>query len=89
MKIILPEQLKKCTNGAIEIEIGAIDIKDLLSKLIEQHPALKERIYKADGKLNRFINIYVNDEDIRFLQNENTILKENDEVLILPSLAGG
>ncbi|MEK6879053.1 MAG: MoaD family protein [Nanoarchaeota archaeon] len=86
--LILPIQFQKLI-GASELEYKAKNIQDLLNQFIKQYPDLKERIFDKSGQINKFINIYVNSEDIRFLGGLKTKLKNNNEVLIIPSIAGG
>lgn len=64
-------------------------VGDTLSDLIAQHPDLRRHLYTDDGKLRAFVNIYVNDEDVRYLQKEATAVKDGDNISIVPSIAGG
>ena len=66
-----------------------VDNQEILATLTGKYPELGKRLFKTDNELNRFINVYVNDEDIRFLENLDTPLKANDEVSIVPAIAGG
>jgi adenylyltransferase/sulfurtransferase len=64
-------------------------VGEAMSDLLEQHPDLRRHLYAEDGKLRAFVNLYVNDEDIRYLQKEATAVKEGDNISIVPSIAGG
>lgn len=88
VKVKIPTPLQRLTNGRDEVEGKAGTILELISDLEGRYPGLMERITEG-GKIRRFVNIYVNEEDIRFLQAENTIVKDGDEVSIVPAIAGG
>ncbi|MFH1655799.1 MAG: MoaD/ThiS family protein [Candidatus Omnitrophota bacterium] len=85
----IPTPLQKLTGNQAEIKADGADIKELIESLEKDFPGIKERICDKDGKLRRFINIYVNEEDVRFLQQDATVLKDGDEVSIIPAIAGG
>lgn len=89
VKIRIPTPLQKLTNNQSEVEVSGSNVKAVLAALEEKHPGLRERIYDEKGTLRRFINFYVNDEDIRFLKSEETPLKDGDELSIVPAIAGG
>lgn len=89
IKIRIPQPLQKVTNGKDLVEATGTDVKTLINDLEIKFPGLKDRICDESGKVRRFINIYVNEEDIRFLQGEATGIKDDDEVSILPAIAGG
>ncbi|MBM3241445.1 molybdopterin-synthase adenylyltransferase MoeB [Candidatus Poribacteria bacterium] len=91
IKVRIPTPLQKITKGkqVVELEISNISLKEFIEKLEEEFPGIKERLLSEDGALRRFINFYVNDEDIRFLDDENTILKDGDVLSIIPAIAGG
>jgi molybdopterin synthase sulfur carrier subunit len=88
VKVKIPTPLQRLTNGKDEVEGKAGTIMELIADLDQKYPGLMERISEG-GKIRRFVNIYVNEEDIRFLQAENTIVKDGDEVSIVPAIAGG
>ncbi len=88
MKVLIPTQLQKVTSTP-ELTIHGMIVKDVLDKMVSEFPLLKDRLYNSGGVLNKFINIYVNDEDIRFLNDENTPVGDNDVLSIIPSVAGG
>ena len=92
IKVRIPTPLQKLTNDQAEVEIEAEDIKDiqgLIEKLGRDFPGIKERICDETGKVRRFINIYVNEEDVRFLQLDKTLIKDGDSISIIPAIAGG
>jgi molybdopterin synthase sulfur carrier subunit len=90
IKIRIPTPLQNLTQNKPEVEIEAAgDIKELIEKLEEKYPGIKGRLCDESGALRRFINFFVNDEDIRFLEGINTKLKDGDEVSIVPAIAGG
>jgi len=89
IKVRIPTPLRKLTNGQDEISAEGKAVKEVIDDIERHYPGLKERICEGDGKLRRFVNIYVNDEDIRFKKNLETELKDNDEVSIIPAIAGG
>lgn len=89
IKVRIPTPLRKITNGSDEVIAEGRNVTELLSDLEAKFPGLKERICEPDGKLRRFVNLYLNDEDIRFIKNMETELKDNDELSIIPAIAGG
>ena len=89
IKVRIPTPLQKLTNSQSEVLLDAKSVDQLLSELEKKHPGIKERLCDGEGKLRRFVNIYVNEEDIRFLQGQDTSLKDGDDVSIIPAIAGG
>jgi len=87
--IKIPSQLRSQTEGHDQVEINAGNVGEALSKLVEQYPAIKDRIYDENGKLRRYVNIYLGDEDIRFLENQETKIDEKSELSLVPAIAGG
>ncbi len=87
--VLIPTPLQKLTGGAGEVKAEATSIRELLASLETQFPGIKERLCDASGNLRRFVNVYVNNEDIRFQQNEETPVKDGDEISIIPAIAGG
>jgi molybdopterin synthase sulfur carrier subunit len=85
----IPTPLRSLTKGAAEVQADAATVTDLIDVLERQFPGLKDRLVEDGGELRRFINIYINQEDIRFLQGATTTLKQGDEVSIVPAIAGG
>ena len=89
VKVRIPAPLQKMTQNRPEIEAEASNIKELIVDLEKQFPGIKERLLDEQGKIRRFINFYVNDEDIRFLKQDDTPLTDGAEVSIIPAIAGG
>ncbi len=89
VKIIIPQPMRQHTDGNNEIKCEGSTVSEVLLNLDKDYPALKERIKDEDGKIRRFINIFVNGKDIRLSDGEDTPLKEDDEISILPAIAGG
>ena len=89
IKVRIPTPLQKLTNNQGEVQCEAKNINELLADLEKKHPGIKERLCDAEGKLRRFVNVYVNEEDIRFLQNQDTVVKDGDDISIIPAIAGG
>ena len=89
VKILLPTAFTKHTDGKKELESSAQDLSGLVDDIGAAFPALASHIKGEDGKLRKFINVYVNEEDIRFLGNENYRFQDGDEVMLIPSIAGG
>lgn len=85
----IPTPLQRFTGGAESLTCQAATLPALLAELIERFPELKERLCEPDGRPRRFFNVYINDEDIRFLGGNTYQFAPTDEVLILPSIAGG
>ena len=88
-KILIPTPLRPFTDKHDAVEIDGATIGELLQNLTTKYGGLKQHLYAADGKLRSFVNIYVNDDDIRYLQKDQTPLKAGDTVSIIPSVAGG
>lgn len=89
VKVRIPTPLMKLTNNQSELSAEGETIADMLNNLESQYAGIKERICEENGAPRRFINIYLNEEDIRFLDGEKTVLKDGDEVSIIPAIAGG
>ena len=85
----IPTALRRHTAGVGSIACAATNLGELFSVLDEKFPELKPHLRDGDGKVRRFINFYVNEEDIRFLGNDEYAFKDGDEVLVIPSIAGG
>jgi len=85
----IPTPLRRLTGGQGEVTAEGRTVQDVLEALERQFPGVKERLYDEAGQLRRFVNIYVNDEDIRFAQGLETALKKGDELSIVPAIAGG
>jgi molybdopterin synthase sulfur carrier subunit len=89
VKVRIPSPLRTYTNGADVVEIDGGNVGDVLNSLKTKAAGIETRLFKAPNQLNRFVNIYVNDEDIRFMQNLDTPVKAGDEISIVPAIAGG
>jgi sulfur-carrier protein len=89
VKVRIPSPLRSYTNGADVIETSGSSINEVLISLKEKASGIETRLFKGPNQLNRFVNVYLNDEDIRFLKNLDTPVKEGDEVSIVPAIAGG
>ncbi|HZR58361.1 MAG TPA: MoaD/ThiS family protein [Terriglobales bacterium] len=85
----IPTALRRHTAGTAKFTCGATDVNDLFSVLDAQFPDLKPHLRDEAGEIRRFLNIYVNEEDIRFLGGNKYAFKDGDEVLLVPSIAGG
>ena len=89
VRVRVPTPLRKYTQGADEVNAQGSNVKSLVDDLEKNYPGIKERICDETGKVRRFVNVYVNGDDIRFLQNLDTALKEGDNISIVPAIAGG
>ncbi len=89
VKVRIPSPLRSYTNGADVIETSGSSVGEVLGALKDKASGIETRLFKAPGQLNRFVNVYLNDEDIRFLNNLDTPVKEGDEISIVPAIAGG
>ena len=88
-KILIPTPLRPYTDKQEAVEAHGATIGELLADLTKRHSGLKAHLYNEHGKLRSFVNVYLNDEDIRYLQKEATALKDGDNISIVPSIAGG
>jgi adenylyltransferase/sulfurtransferase len=88
-KIHIPTPLRQYAGKQAAVEVSGSSVADVLSALVSQHPDLRRHLYTDDGKLRAFVNVYLNDEDVRYLQKEATTVKEGDTISIVPSIAGG
>ena len=87
--IRVPTPLRRVTNGQETVDVTGATLGEGLDSLEAQFPGIKERIIDGAGQMHRFVNIYVNGEDVRFLKGLDTEIKESDEVSIVPAVAGG
>ena len=88
-KVRIPTPLRKLTNNEELVEVSASTIGTAIAELQSRFPGIAERLVDEKGEVRRFVNIYVNEEDIRFLKNRETPLKDGDEISIIPAIAGG
>jgi molybdopterin synthase sulfur carrier subunit len=89
VKVLIPTPLRNLTNNQAEVNAEGATIADLINNLGGNYNGLKDRLCDENGKIRRFVNIYLNEEDIRFLQGESTAVKAGDQVSIVPAIAGG
>lgn len=89
VKVRIPSPLRSYTNGADTVESPGGNVGEVLNNLKTKASGIETRLFKGPNQLNRFVNVYVNDEDIRFLKNLETPVKEGDEISIIPAIAGG
>jgi sulfur-carrier protein len=89
VKVLIPTPLQKLTQDKATVECTGATISEMVESLESQCPGIKARLCDESGKLRRFVNFYLNSEDIRFLENEATELSDGDEVSIVPAIAGG
>jgi sulfur-carrier protein len=88
-KIKIPPVLRSSVGGEREVQAEGGDVGSVLRGLVEQHPTLESQLFGADGTLNRYVNVYLNDEDVRVLAGLETTVGEGDTLNILPAMAGG
>jgi MoaD family protein len=84
-----PAVLRATVGGAREVEAAGSTIGEVLDALVASFPALRDQLYATDGELNRFVNVYLNGQDVRYLQGTATAVGDADEVRLLPAMAGG
>ena len=88
-KVRIPAPLRKLTNNEEIVQVNGATIGEMIDEMQTRYPGIQERLLDENGQIRRFVNIYVNEEDVRFLENQDTALKEGDEVSIIPAIAGG
>ena len=89
VRVHIPTPLRRLTGNQPEVEIEAGTVAELVENLEAAHPGIREKLLDESGEIRRYVNIYVNEEDIRFLDGAQTALKERDVVSIVPAIAGG
>jgi len=89
IKVRAQEPLRKLLDNEQVVEVSGTTVFEVIKILQARYPRFVERLLERDGSVRRFVNVYVNEEDIRFLQNQQTTLRDGDEVRIIPSIAGG
>ena len=89
LKVLLPVALRHLVGNQDEVQLSGKTVAEVMADLVSKFPELKKHLFKDDGKLRNFVNVYVNDEDIRYMQEESTPVKDGDSVSIIPSIAGG
>jgi sulfur-carrier protein len=85
----IPPVLRPQAGGQPEVAAAGSNVGEVLRALTEEHPGTKEQLFGEDGGLNRYVNVYLNDEDVRVLDGLDTLVKDGDTVVILPAMAGG
>ena len=88
VRVRIPTPLQALTNGREEVDARPASVIDIVRELDESYPGVMARV-ADDGRIRKFINIYINEDDIRFLQGEQTQAKDGDEITIIPAIAGG
>lgn len=89
VKVMIPTPLRQFTGKQSSLECSAATVGEALGALTTTYADLRKHLYNEDGKIRSFVNVYLNDEDIRFLSKENTPTKDGDTISIVPSIAGG
>ena len=87
--IKIPPVLRPSVGGAKEVEASGVNVGEVLRGLADQHPATESQLFAEGGELNRYVNVYLNDEDVRVLDGLETTVGDSDTVVILPAMAGG
>jgi sulfur-carrier protein len=87
--VFVPTPLRRLTGGQSRVTVEAATVAELIERLEADYPGVKERLLDSDGEIKRFINVFVNGEEIRGLQGEATPIEQNSEVSIIPAMAGG
>ena len=85
----IPPVLRGSTGGAKEVEASGADVGEVLRRVAAEHPATESQLFSESGELNRYVNVYLNDEDVRVLEGLETGVAETDTIVILPAMAGG
>src|SRR5687768_9815344 len=89
VRVRIPTPLRTLTGGAAEVDVSGGSVAECITQLEAQYPGMEQRLKDENGELRRFVNLYVNGEDVRFLQGLDTSLRTGDEVSIVPAVAGG
>jgi len=87
--IKVPPVLRQQTDGEAEVSVDSGTVGDALRTLADRYPSAKDQLFSPEGELNRYVNVYLNDEDVRVLDGLNTGVSESDTIVILPAMAGG
>ncbi len=87
--VMIPPVLRAETGGDAEVAAPGATVGDVLQAVAEAHPGTRAQLFAADGELNRYVNVYLNDEDVRVLEGLETAVSDSDTVVILPAMAGG
>lgn len=89
IKVRIPTPLRKLTNGESEVEANGADISELIDDLEKNYPGIKGKLCEENGNVRKFLNIYLNDDDIRFMDSLATEVRDGDSVSLIPAIAGG
>jgi len=87
--VLLPTVLRSAAGGQKQVDVDGSTVGQVIGGLVERHPGLREQLFSTEGELNRFVNVYLNDQDVRYLQGLETPVAERDSIRILPAMAGG
>jgi molybdopterin synthase sulfur carrier subunit len=87
--VLLPTVLRSAAGGQKQLDIDGSTVGQVIGGLVDRHPGLREQLFSTEGELNRFVNVYLNDQDVRYLQGLETPVAERDSIRILPAMAGG
>jgi molybdopterin synthase sulfur carrier subunit len=85
----IPQVLRSSVGGQKQVELDGSTVRELVDRLVGRYPSLRQQLLADDGQLNRFVNVYVNGQDVRYLNGLDTAVSERDEVRLLPAMAGG
>jgi adenylyltransferase/sulfurtransferase len=88
-KVLIPTALRQFAGKNDSVEVSGATVGDVMNALTSQHPDLRKQLYNDEGKMRSFVNVYLNDEDIRYLNKDKTEVKDGDTLSIVPSIAGG
>ncbi len=88
-QVRIPTPLRRLTNNEEIVEVNASTVGGAIAELQSRYPGIRDRLLDENGAVRRFVNVYLNEEDIRFLQNQETPIKDGDEISIIPAIAGG
>ena len=89
IRVRVPTPLRRFTGGVDEVPASGASIRAVIEDLEQRHPGMRERLFDEKGELRRFVNVYLNGDDIRFLDQLNSKVKDGDEISIVPAIAGG
>jgi len=87
--VLIPTPLRSLVGGLAEMKISGATVQEVLENLVSEHEGMEDRLFDSDGKLRRFVNVFVRDEDIRFLDGTATSVEDGDTVSVVPAVAGG
>ncbi|HYC07059.1 MAG TPA: ubiquitin-like small modifier protein 1 [Candidatus Binatia bacterium] len=85
----IPPVLRANAGGAKEVDVAGTTVGEALTSLVTKHPSLRDQLLTDDGELNRFVNVYLDGQDIRYLEELATPVAEHDQIIVLPAMAGG